>query len=327
MVDRSDPGMATPLAELPPVESPAPAAAAGAKRGLVRAGLAHMRASWRVLFMIVLVQLLLGLTVVLPFWQGVSERLDEHPHAAVLSGATPDAIERAQGWEAGLDPGIWRDIKREKKPLFDSLTLTHFWIVVIAWLFGALAAGGLLGTAASRESPVRVSAFFAHGARGYGRMLRVGIVFGLAYYVVARIVLEAWGGGIKSSEFMSPSEGSGWWGDRIREAVLVICFLWFRIAADLARAELIVYGKRSALAAFWRGLWRALRRRAWGSALAIGVPAFLLLLAVGLAAQMATGDDAFTLVSLFLLVQLAVWIRWASRAAVLGAFTQLQRAR
>ncbi len=329
-----DPGMETPLAELPPVDDlpvePSPAHARRAPRrkapapGLLRVGLGHARASWRVLSVIVLVQLLLGLTVVLPFWQGVADRLDYNPHAAVLAGEQPDAVEAAQGWSAGLDPGIWQDLKRGESALFDRLTITHFWVVVIAWLFGALAAGGLLGTAVGGENPVRVSSFLSHGAKWYGRMLRVGIVFALAYYVVARIVLEVWGGSIKPDEFMAASEGSAWWGERVREAVLVVCFFWFRIAADLARAELIVYSKRSALVAFLRGLWRALRLRSWGVALAIGAPAFLLLLGLGVLGRSLTGDAVLVLVALFLVIQVAVYIRWASRAAVLGAFAKLQ---
>jgi len=327
----SDPGMDTPLAELPPVDEAsesAPARRAPRKPspapGLLGTGLRHARASWRVLLVIVLVQLLLGLTVVLPFWQGVSDRLDHHPRAAVLAGAEPDAIQAAQGWTAGLDPGIWRDLKRQEAPLFDRLTLTHFWVVVIAWLFGALASGGLIGGAVSREDPVRVGAFFEHGAKWYGRMLRVGIVFGVAYYLVARIVLEAWGGSIKPDEFMASSEGAGWWGERIREAVLVVCFLWFRVAADLARAELVVYSKRSALTAFGRGLWRALRRRTLGVALAFGVGGFALLLGLGVLAQGLEGDAALILIALFVVIQLAVAVRWASRAALLGAFVKLQ---
>lgn len=330
-LDRAlDPGMDTPLAELEPVEDEPPRPVRRAPRkpppppGLLRSGLAHVRACWRVLLVIVLVQLLLGLTVVVPFWQGVADRLDHHPHAAVLAGEAPDPIEAAQGWQAGLDPGIWRDIKREASGLFSSLTITHFWVVVVAWLFGALAAGGLLGTAVSGENPAPVSSFFTHGARWYGRMLRVGIVFALAYYVVARIVLEAWGGSVAPDEFMAPSEGTAWWGERLREGILVLCFFWFRIAADLARAELVVYSKRSALAAFVRGLWRALRRRPLGVALAFGVPAFLLLLLLGFVAKELVGDDAFILITLFLVIQLAVAVRWASRAALLGAYAKLQ---
>ena len=314
----SDPGMDTPLAELPPVQdAPAPVRRTPRKApsppGLLRVGLRHVGACRRVLLVIVLVQLLLGLTVVLPFWQGVADRLDHHPHAAVLAGAKPDPIEAAQGWEAGLDPGIWRDLKREAAPLFDALTLTHFWVVVIAWLFGALASGGLIGGAVSGAHPVPLGAFFAQGAKWYGRMLRVGIVFGLAYYLLARIVLEAWGGSVQSDEFMAPSEGAGWWGGRLREGVLVVCFLWFRIAADLARAELVVYSKRSALAAFVRGL-----------GLAFGVGGFALLLGLGFVAQGLQGDAALVLLGLFVVIQFAVAVRWASRAAVLGAFVKLQ---
>ncbi|MDJ0522634.1 MAG: hypothetical protein QNJ90_11255 [Planctomycetota bacterium] len=329
MSEPVDPGMETPLAELPPVDAPEAEPLRVPRKqdqptGPLRAGLAHARASWRVIVVIVFVQLLFGLTVVVPLWQGLAARLDHHPHAPALAGAQPDPIAAGQGWGAGLAPGIWSDIQRLDKSLFDSLTLTHFWIVVVAWLFGALASGGLIGAAVSREDPVRVGHFFTQGARWYGRMLRVGIVFGLAYYLAARLVIEAWGGAVAPDEFMASSGSSAWWGERLREAVLVFCFLWFRVAADLARAELIVYSKRSALGAFWRGLWRAVRRKVWGTAIVIGVPAFLLLLGLGWLGQALTGDAVLVLVALFIVMQLAVAVRWASRAAVLGAFVKLQ---
>lgn len=104
----SDPGMDTPVAPLPEPAPPAPAgrrrqgAASTAppgvtKRGALRAGVGHALASWRVLLFVLLVQLLLGLTVVLPFWQAVSSTLDHHPHAAALAGS-PAPYDRALGW-------------------------------------------------------------------------------------------------------------------------------------------------------------------------------------------------------------------------------------
>jgi len=342
-----DPGMDTPVDPVPapqtesgPVKAPrrgrarlgwkkrkpsAPPAGASRRDGPISAGLSYAgRISGRVLIFIVLVQLFLGVTVVFPFWHGISQKLDHHPHAAALAGS-PTAEDLALGWEAGLDPGVWSDVKRELPDLFDSLTFTHFWIAVVAWLFGAVVAGGFLGTAVSGENPVRVGAFLAHGAKWFGRMLRVGIVFGCFYYVVARLIIEAWGGSVQPDEFMAASEASGWWGTRLREIVIVLCFLWFRVAADLARVDLVVYGRKSALGAAFRGLGGALRWRSIKTALAFGVPALVLLLLLGFVAQALTGDGVLVLIMLFVVFQVAVAIRWAARAGLLAAYAHMKR--
>lgn len=303
------------------------AGGAGASDGPVSAGLSYAgRISGRVLIFIVLVQLFLGLTVVFPFWHGISQKLDHHPHAAALAGS-PTAEDLALGWEAGLDPGIWRDVKRDLSGLFESLTFTHFWVAIVAWLFGSVVAGGFLGSAVSAENPVRVGAFLTHGAKWFGRMLRVGIVFGCFYYVVARLVIEAWGGSVQPDESMAASEASGWWGERLREFLLLLCFFWFRIAADLARAELVVFGRKSALGAAFRGLGGALRWRSIRAALVFGVPALVLLLLLGFAAQALTGDGVLVLITLFLVFQVAVAIRWAARAGLLAAYAHMKRSR
>ena len=298
-----------------------PASAGPIKLGYRYAG----RISGRLLLFVLLVQLVLGLTVVLPFWQGVSEHLDHHPHAAALAGS-PTAADRALGWEAGLHPGVWADVQRELSGLFDGLTIVHFWIALVAWLFGAVAAGGFLGTAVSGENPVRVRAFLASGGRYFGRMLRVGLVFAFFYYLTARIVFEAWGLSSEPTEFAQASETAGWWGDRLRELVLVLCFLWFRVAADWARSDLVVYGRTGALGAFFRGLGHALRPRIMWRALSFGVPALLLLVGLGFVAQLLTGDGLWTLLLLFLVTQLAVGVRWAARAGVLATFAASHKA-
>ena len=273
-----------------------------------------------------LVQLVLALTVVLPFWQGIAPHLDHHPHAAALAGS-PTAADRALGWDAGLHPGVWADLERELAPLFDGLTLTHFWVALVAWLFGAVAAGGFLGTAVAGDRPVRVSAFLAHGGKYFGRMLRVGLVFAFFYYLTARIVFEGWGLAREPTEFMAASETAGWWGDRIREGVIVLCFFWFRIAADWARSDLVVYGRKSAFGAFFRGLGNALRPTIIWTALAFGVPGLVVLVGLGYLAQLVTGDGTWTLVLLFVLVQLAVAVRWSARAGVLAAFAARHKPR
>lgn len=302
----------------------AEAAAGGGGPRPIGFGVGFFFASWRVLLFVVLVQLLLGLTVVLPFYQAVSERLDHHPHAAALSGA-PTSYDKSLGpWaDGGMDPGLWQDIKRLDASLFEGVGITAYWMAVVAWLFGALVAGGFLGTAVSGENPVRVGAFLGHGARLYGPMLRMGICFALALYVCARLVIEAWGGLAASSEFMASSEAAGFWGARLREGVLVLLFFWLRIAADLGRARMAVMGTRGAVASFLGGLWRALRLRPILAALAYGVPVTLLLFGLGFLARVLVGDETWVLVALFVVFQIAVFLRWGGRAALLGAYTKL----
>jgi hypothetical protein len=321
-----DPGMETPVAPLPEVEAPAapPAEArAAAPPRAWRVGLGRALASWRVLLFVVFVQILLGLTVVLPFFHVLSERLDHNPHAAALAGRPAPQDRDAFAWGAGMDAGLWRDLRREEHDVFAGLPLTTFWVALVAWLFGALVSGGLLATSVSGENPVRVGSFLAQGARVYGPMLRVGLCFALAWYVLARLVLEAWAGSVHPTEALAASQGVGWWGARLRELVVVVGFLWLRVAADLARARLVAQGRRGALRAFLGGLGRALRWRAAGTALLLGVPAFLVLLGLGLGTQALVGDDALVLVALFVVLQVAVLVRWAGRAAWLGACVQL----
>lgn len=338
----NDPGMETPLSPLPdaaPKRSRRTApekkraargrrektpAAAGGAHGPIRSGLGFMLASWRVLLFILAIQLLLGLTVVLPFWQAASARLDKHPHASSLAGS-PSAYERSlpQWAEGGMDPGIWGDMKRLDKSFYDGVTTTAYWVAIVAWLFGALVAGGFLGTAVSGENPARVSAFLSHGARLYGPMLRMGLCFALAFYIAARLVFEAWGGAAQSSEFMASSEAAGFWGARLREGVMVLVFFWLRIAADLGRARMAFLGTRGAVKAFFSGLWRSLGLRPILAAFAIGLPVYAVLFGLGFLAQALVGDGTWVLVALFLVFQFAVLLRWAGRAALLGAYAKL----
>ncbi len=299
-------------------------AAGGGAQGPIGFGLGFVFASWRVLLFVVLIQLLLGLTVVLPFWQTAAAHLDHHPHASSLAGS-PTAYEQSLApWaEGGMDPGLWRDMKRVDQAFHDGVTATAYWMAVVAWLFGALVAGGLLGTAVAGEDPVRVGSFLAHGARLYGPMLRMGICFALAFYVCARIVFEAWGGTSQSSEFMASSSEVGFWGARLREGVIVLLFFWLRIAADLGRARMAVMGSRSAVKAFFGGLLRAFKPKAILAALAYGVPVTALLFGLGFLGQSLVGDDPWVLVALFFVFQLAVFLRWAGRAALLGAYAKL----
>lgn len=338
MTASGDPGMDTPLAPLPkPDDAPAPSrrgrksarrtrpASPGSADTLwsaTGAGLRYALRSWRVLLVVVLIQLALALTVVMPFWTAIAPHLDHHPHAAAMAGV-PDAYDRALGWEAGMDPGIWRDVTSAEETTLKGLTAATFWIAVIAWLFGAVAAGGFLGTAVGGETRVTVGRFLHMGGKYFGRMLRVGLLFACAYYVAGRLIFEAWGLSVAPDDFQEASETAGWWGARLREAVFVLLFFWFRIAADLARADLVVYSRTGAFKAFFRGLWRALRLKPVLTALLVGLPAFLVLLALSLAAGALAGDGWVVLLLLFVVFQVAVLVRWASRAAVITGLAHI----
>jgi hypothetical protein len=295
------------------VEQPGPAA-------LFRAGVAHALRCWRPLLAVVLVQLLLALTVVLPFHAAVSARLAKHPHAAALAGAPTD-VDRALGWEAGMDAGLWRDTKRELEHTFQALPVVLAWTLLVAWLFGAVAAGGFLGLRAER-GPFSTSRFLALGGKGFFRMLRVGIVFGLAFLVVGRIVVEGWGAAVADGEAQAATGESAWWGQRTRDAVLVVAFLVLRVVADLARADLIAGGRRSALLAFFRRVGTVVKRpfRTLGVAALLGVPTLLLLGALSLVVGGLPQGGWRGALALFAVLQAAVFVRWASRCALLGAF-------
>ena len=324
MFEVEDPGMQTPRTPLPPPPPAPPAPAAPSLFGAIGEGLAYVRRAWRALLFVMCVQLLLAASVVVPVQAGLMEHLDHHAHAPALGGA-PDAYDRAVGWtHGGIDRGVLADVVRVEKPRMDAATVTLFWIVLIAWLFGAVVAGGVLGTVGGDRGSVPVNAFLAAGGANFWRMLRVGVVFGLFWMVMARIVMEGWGAAVAPDELLASSEETGWWGDRIREGVLVLTFLWLRVAGDLARVDLGRRGKRSALLGVLRGFGRTLRHplRMPGVALAFGVPAFAGVFGLGMLMDVTEGDHWLAWLVTFVVVQTAVVVRWAGRMGVLAAYVR-----
>lgn len=326
-----DVGMDTPLRPLPdprieargphgPGKAPSP----GRLGAALRAALLHLGRSWRALLFVLAAQLLLGLTVIVPLHAGLADSLDHHAHATALAG-TPDAHDLELGWEAGMHPGVWRDLGREQEALFEALPLALFWVCVTAWLFGAFAAGGFLGTCGAAR--IGLGAFVEQGGRRFFPMLRVGVLFALSYYVLGRLVLEAWAQSVASDEFMAASQGRAWWGERVREGVVVLGFLWLRLAGDSARARLVASNRRGALGAFFTGMLRACSPRRWMLALALGVPAFGLLLLLAPLLGALAGGGGLALLGAFVLIQLAVLLRWSSRAAVLAGLLALEQSR
>jgi len=337
-----DEGLETPLAPIP-AEAPAPRKAPRAKRGraprrardeasgdaprsILRGAYGFAFRSWRVLLGILLVHLVLAFAVVMPLQMRVEARLGDHMHAPAMAGA-PDAIDAgsAEFWrEPGVAESVWRDVKRLEAGVFETRAVVLFWTSIVAWFFGALVSGGHLGGALYGAKP-RFAIFLREGARHYGAMLRIGLVFALLVYLLARLVLDFWGAGITPSQEAAPDSGVAWWGERLRLAVLALGFLWLRVVADLARADLVVRERGSAWAAFFRAWGRTLRHplASFGLALGIGVP--MLALVLGLAwvhDLLGTSSTAMVLVG-FGTVQLAVWLRLASRAAVLAGDVEL----
>jgi hypothetical protein len=325
--------MDTPLAPIPASDEPrrrarrsarAPAGETGLRAAL-RAGLRHAWRARRVLLVVMLVHLGLGLTVVQPMQTRLAARLDSHAHAPALAGAPDELDRRSSAWQAGgLDAGLWRDVKHLEKSLFDTQAISLFWVALVAWLFGAVVAGGHLGTSAA-PGRIRVGAFFEAGGTWFGRMLRVGLVFGLLYYVIGRIVIEMWGGVASVGEQSLPDSSHGWWGEWMRAAVVTVFFLWLRVAADLGRADIVLHDRRSALGAVFRGLGRTFAHpvRTIGLALSLGVPEVLLIIGIGLLVGVIGSGSTLSLGLSFLFIQLAVLLRLAARGALLAGNHQL----
>lgn len=328
-----DPGMDTPLAPIPASDKPRRRARSSERRATGDTGLraalrAGLRHAWRariVLLVVMLVHLGLGLTVVQPMQTRLAARLDAHAHAPALAGAPDELDRRSPAWQAGgLDAGLWRDVKHLEKSLFDTQAITLFWVALVAWLFGAVVAGGHLGTAGT-PGRVGVGAFFEAGGTWFGRMLRVGLVFGLLFYLVGRIVIEMWGGVASVGEKSLPDSSHGWWGEWMRAAVVTVFFLWLRVAADLGRADMLVSGRRSALGAVLRGFGRTFAHpvRTIGLALFVGVPEVLLIIGLGLLVGVIGSGSTFGLCLSFVFIQIAVLLRLAARGAVLAGNHQL----
>lgn len=336
----SDPGMDTPLAPFDdPSEASAEAAQGGRGRarhrstreaapddvspGAFRTGLGYAARAWRALLIVLLVHLLLGLTVVLPFQSALARHIGHHGHAPALAGA-PDLYDQATGWSTpGLDAEVWTDTRRHMADLRAGLGIGLFWVCLVAWLFGAVVAGGVLGTRGHQR--VRVGEFLSAGGHHFFKMLRVGLVFAAGYYLLGRIVLEAWALSVADGEAWASSSSVAWWGERIREGAMVLGFLWLGLACDLARAELALTDRSSACLAVLRGFGRTLRHplRTSGVALAFGLPATVLLVGVGLASRWIPGDGTLGLIGLFLTIQVAVYLRLFARAGRLVGLATL----
>lgn len=289
----------------------------------VSAGLRHARACWRPLLLVLTVQLLLGLVVAVPVQQRLSDRLDGHPHAAALAGA-PTEADRALGWEAGMDAGLWRDVRRELSGALDGLTVALALVLVLAWGFGAVAAGGFLGLL-REPGPASAGRFLSEGGRWFGRMLRVGLCVAVALFLAARVVYEGWGAAVKDAERAAATSEAAWWGERAREVTLLAALLVLRVVGDLARADLVRSGRRSAFLACLRAAGRVLRHpvRTLGAAALIGAPGFGLLYGLAALHGILPGGGWLGVGLLFVVLQAAVLVRWVARAATLAALAQV----
>jgi hypothetical protein len=322
----------------PAAAAATPGAGAGAppprRESPLVAGISFAWRARRALALVVLVQLLFGLSIALPFRARIGPHLDSHVHASAFAGA-PDRLDLDTDWPAGLDWGVWNDVKREEAPFFEGLGLAMVWIGVLAWAFGQAVAGGFLGTAAEDLAaraagnalpPPTAARFLAAAGRWFLPSLRTSLVFlAVTMLLARRAVFEVWGGIAGDVEAEAESQAAGFWGARTRESVFLGVFLVLRAAADLGRAHLVVGGRKSAVLAFLRGIGTLARHplRAGGLAVLVAVPEALLLLAL---AAMLPGLPESTwvhLVAVFLVLQAAVLVRWAARAALLAGNVRL----
>jgi hypothetical protein len=289
----------------------------------------------RALLVVVVAQLLFGLSIALPFRARIGAHLDAHAHAEAFAG-DPGTFDQNTGWEAGLDWGVWADVKRREAPFFEGLGLAMVWIGVLAWLFGQGVSGGFLGAAAEdmaaraagTASPAkgRVARFLSAAGTWFFPSLRVSLVFlAVTMLVARRVIFEVWGGIAAEAEAAAPSQAASWWGLRTREGVFLATFLVFRAAADLGRAHLVVRGRRSAFLAFFRGLGTLARHplKAGGLAVLVAVPEMLLLFALARLIPGFPESSTLELVALFLVLETAVLVRWTARAVLLAGNVRL----
>lgn len=310
-----------------PLPSVAVASVMAPRRSPVAAGLAHAFGSWKPILLLVVLQIALAATIVLPWHTRVAAHLDHHAHAPALGGA-PDAHDRAFGWvESGLGGGVLQEIAHAEEAVLGTLERALVVIVLLAWMVGAFAAGGLLGTA-QEPAPQAVSlhAFLASGGRWLLPMLRVGLVFGVLLLGGWRVILELWAGLASGAEKAATSSRTAWWGERAREAAAVGFFFWLRVAADSARADLVRGRRRSAWLGVLVGLTVPLRHPL--VTLALAVPVALLAVAVpyglGLLLPELLAPHAVGHLTCFLVIQVAVATCWLGRATWLGGLAVLR---
>jgi hypothetical protein len=296
-------------------------------RSPVAAGLAHAFGSWKAILLLVALQIALAATVVLPWHARVAGHLDHHAHAAALGGA-PDAHDRAFGWvDAGLARGVLQEIAQVETTVLGTLERALVVVVLLAWVAGAFAAGGFLGTGFQRDpAATSLRAFLAEGGRWLVPMLRVGLVFGVLLLGGWRAILEVWAGLASAAEEAATSSRTAWWGERAREASAVGLFFWLRVAADSARADLVRGRRRSAWIGVLVGLTLPLRHPL--TTLALAAPVALLAVAVpygiGLLLPELLAPHAVGHLTCFLVLQVAVGACWLARATWLGGLTVLR---
>lgn len=298
----------------------------------VASGLGHAFASWRTVLVVVLVQLLLAATVVLPWGARLMDRTARHAHAPALGGE-PDAHDRAYGHVlAGPTEAVLREIEREEAPTLEALERVQLVVVLLAWVVGAFAAGAFLGTAPGMPSahrgggtvPARDA--LAAGGRHVFAMLRVGLVFAVLLVVAWRLVFETWGGIAGVSEAAAPSARTAWWGERWREVAALGAFFLLRAAADAARADLVRGRRRSAFVAMLSGLLLPLRHpiALLGLALPVALLAWGIPLAAGYLLPLLEAPHAVGHLTVFLVLQATVAACWLARAAWLAGVAVLR---
>jgi hypothetical protein len=278
---------------------------------------------------VLLAQLLLAATVAGPLRARLGAHLDSQAHAPALGGH-PDALDLEAGWDGGLDWSVLADLRRREAPFLEGISLALGWVMLAAWVFGALAAGGFLDTADAppTRGPVRASRFLAGGGVWFWRCLRVGLTFAVVYAIVGRLVFELWAALVEDAETEAASQATAWHGARIREGVFLGVFLVLRVVADLARARLVVFRRRSAVLAFFRSFATLGRHpiRALGIAGVVGLLEIALLAGCAGLISLVPGGSALEVAAAFVVFQAAVLARWGARAALLASFVHLHHA-
>lgn len=227
------------------------------------------------------------------------------------------------GWMAGFSRGTqgleW--LFAHDMLGFGGLTqLVWDWTLPLNFVFWSFLTGGALDRLA-RARPVRAPAFFSASGVYFFRFLRLGAVFGAAYWVLFRLVFPLVASGAASEG--PPGDATGW--HAVLSLLCLLAIVGITILADYAKVRAVIEDRISMIGAI-AASWRFVRRRPIRISLLflmglMGAGVVALPRALGINA----GSPGWVLLLFALSTQvLFVWIRLAFMASAVVFFQSEQ---
>jgi hypothetical protein len=257
-----------------------------------------------------LVNLLLAVIVVAPFWLRLS---------GVLAGT--------QGGDRlleGFSFGLLADLAREHGGLLGPLVLNVLPLFVIMLLVNAATAGGVLEALIGGRPGGWLERFGGGALRLFGRFLRVEVLAGVVATVAVASILAVTAGATREawdSEW-EPAPLVGWLAGLAVAGLAVVAVL---LALDLARVRIVRDDRHRVMRAFFGSLWLVLRHPVATVGLWLSVAAlFGAVLALYFAVRAYVPAVTWPGIALMVVVQQAVvLVRAALRVGLFAAEVEL----